>query len=223
MHAPRTSARSRPTFRSDGSAAGVTTFLLVRHASCDPTGKSLAGRRPGVSLNDEGRAQAGALAAWLAPVPLAAVYSSPLERARETAAYLAEPRGLAVRTSNAFVELDFGDWTGRTIDELTPSAHWQRFNAFRSVTRPPGGELMAEAQLRAVTELRALATPHGEATVAVVSHADVLRGVVGFFAGAPLDLFLRLVIDPASVSTVVLHDWGAELRGLNASPRPRGG
>jgi probable phosphoglycerate mutase len=198
----------------------VTTFLLIRHATCDPVGKRLAGRAPGVSLNAEGREQATRLATWLAAVRVDAVYASPLERAQETAAYLAEPRGLPVHGDAAFTDIDFGEWTGRAIDTLADDAHWRRFNEFRSVTRPPGGELMLEAQARAVAGLDALALRHAGHTVVVVSHADVLRTVVGHFAGAPLDLFLRLEISPASVTTLVLHDWGAQLRAVNASPTP---
>lgn len=198
----------------------MTTFLLVRHATCDPVGHRLAGRAPGISLNDAGRAQAARLARWLAPVAVHAVYASPLERARETAAYLAEPRALAVRDAPAFTELHFGDWTGRAIDSLAHDEHWRRFNGFRSLTRAPSGELMAEAQLRAVSALAALARQHHGETVAVVSHADVLRAVVAYFAGAPLDLFLRLEISPGSVTTLALHEWGAELRAVNAGPDP---
>jgi probable phosphoglycerate mutase len=200
----------------------LTTFLLVRHASGDHVGRRLAGRAPGAPLNDAGRAEASRLAGWLAPVPLAAVYSSPLERARDTAAPIAAAHGLGVTEDPAFTELDFGDWTGRSMASLAGDPHWDRFNQFRSTTRPPRGELMLEAQARAVAALAALAARHDGATVAVVSHADVLRSVIAHFAGAPLDLFLRYVIDPASVSTLALHPWGAELRGLNASPTPPG-
>lgn len=198
----------------------MTTFLLVRHATGDHVGRRLAGRAPGTPLNDAGRAEASRLAEWLAPVTLAAVYSSPLERARDTAAVLAAPRGLNVTVDPAFTELDFGDWTGRSIDSLAGDPHWDRFNQFRSTTRPPRGELMVEAQARAVSGLAALAARHDGETVAVVSHADVLRSAIAHFAGAPLDLFLRFVIEPASVTTVALHPWGAELLGLNASPEP---
>ena len=198
----------------------MTTFLLVRHATCDPVGHRLAGRAPGVHLNAEGRAQATRLAAWLAPVDVAAVYASPLERAQETAAALAAGRGLAVGVDPAFVELDFGAWTGRPIDSLADDPHWRRFNTFRSTTAPPGGEPMLLAQSRAVAGLRALADRHVDATVVIVSHADVLRAVVCHFAGMPLDLLLRIEIAPASVSTLALHAWGPVLLGLNATPSP---
>ena len=198
----------------------MTTFLLVRHATCDPVGHRLAGRAPGVSLNDAGREQAARLAGWLAPVPLAAVYASPLERAQETASFIADPRGLRVVADPAFVELDFGRWTGRTIASLAGDERWDRFNQFRSGTLPPDGESMLAAQARAVAGLAALAERHPDATVVVVSHADVLRAVVAYFAGAPLDFLLRFEVAPASVTTLALHPWGARLCSLNASPDP---
>lgn len=198
----------------------MTTVLLIRHATCDPVGRQLAGRASGVSLNASGRDQAVRLAAWLAPLSLAAVYASPLARARETAAYLAEPRRLGVVEHDGFTEIEFGAWTGRELESLEGDAHWQRFNGFRSLTRPPGGELMLEAQTRAVRALGDLAARHADERIAVVSHADVLRAAVAFFAGAPLDLFSRLEISPASVTTLELHEWGARLRAINATPDP---
>jgi probable phosphoglycerate mutase len=102
----------------------LTTFLLVRHASGDHVGRRLAGRAPGAPLNDAGREEAARLASWLAPVPLAAVYSSPLERARDTAASVAAPHGLPVTVDEAFTELDFGGWTGRSVESLAGDALW---------------------------------------------------------------------------------------------------
>ncbi len=198
----------------------MTTFLLVRHATCDAVGKTLSGRAPGVSLNAQGRDQAARLATWLSALTLDAVYASPLERAQQTAAYLAEPRALPVVSHASFTELDFGSWSGRAIDTLAADAHWRRFNSFRSATRPPGGELMLEAQTRAVAALHALASRHAEETVVIVSHADVLRAVAAYFVGSPLDAFLRFEIAPASVTTLALDDWGAQLRALNATPDP---
>jgi probable phosphoglycerate mutase len=196
----------------------LTTFLLLRHATCDPVGHRLAGRAPGVSLNEAGRAQAARLAAWLQPTRVDAVYSSPLERTRETAAYVAEPRALAVSVDEAFVELDFGAWTGAEISALDPDERWRRFNAFRSGVRPPAGELMLHAQSRAVAGLLALAEAHPGQTIAVVSHADVLRAVVAWTVGAPLDHFLRLEIAPASATVVELGSWSPRLVTMNAGP-----
>jgi probable phosphoglycerate mutase len=193
----------------------VTTFLLVRHATCDPVGKSLAGRAPGVHLNAEGRAQARRLAERLAASPIAVVYSSPLERARETAAAVAERVGVTADTHDGLTEMDFGAWTGCTFAELAPDERWRRFNSFRSGTRPPGGETMQEAQARAVAALLALAERHGDAVVAAVSHGDVIKGVVAHVAGIPLDLAHRLEVAPASVSVVALDADGARLLRLN--------
>jgi len=202
----------------------VTTFLLVRHATCDPVGRSLAGRTSGVTLNDAGRAEAERLAERLAGVRVAAIYTSPLQRARETAAAVAARTGAPVRPHEPFGEIDFGEWTGRTFAELAPDPRWQRFNTFRSGTRVPGGELMLEAQARAVAAVHALAAAHAGETVVVVSHADVIKAVVAYFAGIPLDLTHRLEVSPASVSVLALDDEGARVLGLNdtGALAPRG-
>jgi len=202
----------------------MTTFLLVRHAACDPIGKSLAGRAPGVHLNAEGRAQARRLAERLSAVPVAAVYSSPLERARETAAPIAERAGVAVRTHDGLTEIAFGEWTGKTFAELAGDDRWRRFNSFRSGTRPPGGgELMLEVQARAMAALLELRDRHrqhagaagGGDVLVVVSHSDVIKGVLCYVAGIPLDFVHRLEVSPASVSVVTLDEEGARLLRLN--------
>ena len=149
---------------------------------------------------------------------IAAVYASPLERAMETAAPLARRRGLAVRPLDAVIEFDVGAWTGRTLAELHGDERWRRFNEFRSGTPAPGGELLLEAQLRAVRALLDLRERHGEATIVVVSHADVIRALLGHFAAVPIDLLLRFEIDPASVTELALHDWGPRIVRVNATP-----
>ena len=191
-------------------------LLLIRHALCDPVGRAIAGRSPGVGLNAAGRAQAGALAARLAHRPLAAVYASPLARALETAAAVARPHALAPRPAPALVELDFGGWTGRSLDALAAEPGWAPFNTYRSGTRPPGGELALEAQARAVAGVLRLAEAHpdGEACVAAVSHADVIKAVLGHLLGIPLDLQHRLEIAPASVSALALHPWGPRVLAI---------
>ena len=193
----------------------MTTVLLVRHATCDPVGRAIAGRAPGVLLNAEGRAQAEQLGAALASAPIAAVYSSPMERAAETAAAVAAPHRLSVAADDRLTEMDFGEWTGRTLDALAPEERWRHFNTFRSGTRPPGGELMLEAQARVVSTLLALRDVHDGRMVVAVTHGDVIKAALAFFLGAPLDLAHRMEIDPASRSVVELHAWGARVLGLN--------
>ena len=199
------------------SATSMTKFLLIRHALTDSVGQRLSGRTPGVPLNAEGRAQAQALAARLADVPINAIYSSPLERARQTAAPLAQQHQLEPIISDDFLEIDFGHWTNRTFQELAGEPAFQRFNSFRSHTRIPGGELMLEAQARIVAGLGRLCARHPGATVAVVSHADMLKAAVAYYAGIPLDLFQRLEISPASVSILEVFEETARIFTINST------
>jgi broad specificity phosphatase PhoE len=197
----------------------MTTLLLIRHAACDPVGRSIAGRTPGVHLNALGRKQVDTLAAEVAELPIEAVYSSPLERAMQTALTLGQRRGVPVEQSAGLNEIDFGEWTGRTLAELEPSAEWQRFNTYRSGTRIPGGETMQEVLTRTLGELHRIEACHpGGSLVAVVSHADVLRAAISHFLGMPLDLMLRLELDPASVSIAELQPYGPRLLLLNGGP-----
>src|SRR5687767_15126552 len=107
----------------------MTTFLLVRHALCDPVGCLIAGRQPGVHLNDAGRLQAHRLAERLQPIALEGIYSSPLDRAVETADPIARAKGLPVQVAEGWNEIDFGEWTGRALVDLDPLPEWRRFNS----------------------------------------------------------------------------------------------
>src|SRR4051794_26972165 len=122
----------------------MTTFLLIRHASTDANGKILAGRKPGVLLNDDGRSEASRLARFLAQRTLDAIYSSPLERARETADFISQATGVPVQIREALAEIQYGEWTNARFDELESDVRWRLFNTFRSGTSIPGGELMLQ-------------------------------------------------------------------------------
>jgi len=200
----------------------MTTVLLVRHAMCDPVGKSIAGRAEGVHLNAEGEQQARRVAARLREVPVAAIYSSPLERARETAEHIARGRDLRVESFDAVAEIDFGEWTGCALGALAALPAWRRFNSFRSGTRIPGGELIAEVQARTVAGLASLRDRHPDATVAVVSHADVIKAALAYYLGTPLDLMQRLEVAPASISAVALDAEGVRILALNDRGEPPG-
>jgi len=195
----------------------MTTFLLIRHALCAPVGKSIAGRGPGVHLNEAGKQQALALAERLSRVPLAALYSSPLERAIETAQPIASRKGLEILPAPGFNEVDFGQWTGKTIAELEPLPEWRRFNEFRSASRIPGGENMAEVLSRCLGELEELRQRHEQpgTLVAVVSHGDVLRMLVTHALGMPADFIHRIELSPASVTVLEVEDYGPRLLLLN--------
>jgi broad specificity phosphatase PhoE len=195
----------------------MTTFYLIRHATNDLVGWKIAGRAPGVTLNAEGRRQAERLAGHLAQRPIHAVYTSPLERARETAQPLCDRLGLVPAIAEALHEIDFGDWTGRAVAELDTLPRWRRFNAFRSGTRAPGGEMMLEAQARIVGFMQRLREDFPDQTLALVSHGDVIRAAVLYYLGAPLDHFLRVEISPASLSEIQVGEYGAQVTRLNAT------
>jgi probable phosphomutase (TIGR03848 family) len=196
----------------------VTTLLLIRHALCDPVGRSIAGRSPGVHLNAEGRHQAAALAEALAALPVRAVYSSPLDRAVETAEPLARRFGREVEMLEELNELDFGEWTGRMLHELEPLALWRAWNDSRSAARIPGGESMAEVVHRALEGVRRIQRAHDGGMVAAVSHGDVIRGLLAHLLGMPLDFLHRLEVSPASVSVLGLDGDTARLAVLNWRP-----
>jgi probable phosphoglycerate mutase len=194
----------------------MTTFLLIRHGETDDLGRSLSGRRPGVPLNAAGRRQAQQLAARLAGEGIAAVYSGPLERVRETAAALAERLGLEVRATAELDEIDLGEWSGQRFDALAGRDDWRWFNTVRSCTRAPGGELMLEVQARAVAFLQRLAGERPAAAVALVTHSDVIKAVLAYYLGVPLDLAQRLEVSPASVSVLALEEWGPRVLCVNS-------
>lgn len=194
----------------------MTEILLIRHAVNDyvKTGR-LAGWTPGVHLNEEGRAQADALAQRLDQTPLHALYSSPLDRAIETAEPLARAKGLAIRVVDGIGEVQYGDWTGGELKELAKQELWRGVQHYPSVTRFPSGETMAEMQARAVAQVEAICAAHPEAVVAIVSHGDVIKSIIAHYVGLHLDLFQRLDIAPASLTWIHLGQGGPRLVVLN--------
>ena len=183
----------------------MTTFYLVRHGACAGLGEKLWGRTAGVCLNEEGKRQVQELAARFKDLGIDAVYSSPLERARETAEAIARSAQLEVNQIDAFNEIDFGDWTGKSFAELSGDERWQRFNSERSVASVPGGESFLDVQARVVAELERLSQQHPGERVVIVSHADVIKAAAGYFAGTPIDQLQRVEISPCSVSEIVIH------------------
>jgi probable phosphomutase (TIGR03848 family) len=177
-------------------------LLLLRHATTEHTGKRLSGWTPGIHLGSQGLREAKALAERLAPVEIQAIYSSPLERCQETAAAVAEPRGLKVGTIEEVGEVRFGDWTGKQLGELAKTDLWRTVQIHPSGARFPGGESIHEMQTRAVEACERLRAAHPEDTVAVCSHADVIKAVAAHYLGLHLDLFQRLVVSPASITAI---------------------
>jgi probable phosphoglycerate mutase len=182
--------------------------LLVRHGQTPTTGASLPGRAPGLHLAATGVAQAEAAAARIAALPaVAAVYASPMERTRETAAPIARARSLRVRQAKGLIECDFGSWTGRKLSALRKLPEWRTVQRYPSGFRFPGGESFAEMQSRAVDAVHGLVRAHPGETIVAVSHADVIKAVVASATGTHLDLFQRLVVSPCSITAIL---YGAE-------------
>ncbi len=182
----------------------MTEFLLIRHAVNDfvKTGK-LAGWTPDVHLNEDGRAQAAALGTRLATVKINALYSSPLERTVETAQAVIEHHpGLQLQLLDSLGEVRYGAWQGEEISKLAQRKLWRVVQAFPSRVRFPDGESMREAQMRAVNALETLTIKHPRASVAVVSHSDVIKMIVAHYLGMHLDLFQRIEISPASLTII---------------------
>jgi probable phosphoglycerate mutase len=167
-----------------------------------------------VHLNSLGQEQAEHLAERVSRLPIEAVFSGPLERVQETAAPIARRFNLQVQTAEEFTEFDTGEWTNRSFTELAEIPLWRQFNSFRSATRPPGGELMLEVQVRVLQKMREIREQHQ--FVAIVTHGDVIRAAAAHFLGMQLDLFLRIEFDPASLSIIEWGDDFAHVRLLNA-------
>jgi probable phosphomutase (TIGR03848 family) len=216
----------------------VSTVVFVRHGLTAMTGPVLAGHTPGLHLDERGVAQAAAVAARLAPVPLAAVVTSPLDRCLETAGAIVAGRELTAQVEPDLVEVRYGDWTGRQLKELAKEPLWRVVQAHPSAAVFPGdaGEGLAAAQARAVAAVRAwdarVTAEHGADAVWVAcSHGDIIKAVLADALGLHLDLFQRIVVDPCSVSVVRytdtrpfvlrVNDTGGDVAALLPPPRKK--
>ncbi len=179
-----------------------TLLLLVRHGETPTTGTVLPGRTPGLHLSGRGRVQAERVAERLAGLPVDGIYSSPLERSRETAAPTGTRTGLEVNEDAGLTECDFGEWTGAALAELAGLPQWQTVQHTPSAFRFPGGESFATMQARMVGTLEVLCTAHAGGVLVCFSHADPIKAAVAHALGTHLDLFQRIVISPGSVSVI---------------------
>lgn len=180
-----------------------TTVLLVRHGKTSTTGTLLPGRAPGLHLDDTGRSQADRAAELVGELPaVAAVYTSPLERARETAAPIGSAVGLRPKVDKGLLECDFGEWTGKELKALMKLPEWQLVQRAPSSFRFPGGESFTEMQVRIVSTLDRLRAAHPGEVIVCVSHADPIKAAVAHALGTHLDLFQRIVISTCAVSAL---------------------
>lgn len=196
-------------------------MLLVRHGQTPTTGKVLPGRAKGLHLAEEGKRQADAAAERIAALSrVDAVYSSPLERAKETAAPIARACGLRTSVARGLFECDFGEWTGSELSKLMKLPEWQTVQRAPSTFRFPGGESFTEMQTRMVSTLDQLRAKHPGGTIVCVSHADTIKAAVAHALGTHIDLFQRIVISPASVTAVSWHAGGPVVLTINSTGRP---
>ncbi len=208
---PRPAARPAPP----------TTILLVRHAQTPTTGKVLPGRARGLHLSPAGHEQAERAAERIAELPhVDALYTSPLERARETAAPIGRVTGHKPRVERGLLECDFGDWTGASLRRLMRKREWATVQRAPSSFRFPGGESFTEMQLRMVTTLERLRDAHPGGTIVCVSHADPIKAAVAHALGTHLDLFQRIVISTCSISTIAWSAGGPVVLAVNSTGRP---
>src|SRR5262245_17469072 len=229
-------ATPRPERRTGGRrrAPTATVVLLVRHGTTETTGKELPGRAPGLHLADTGRRQAEDVAARIGamaqppaddrprgngqqpkPPRVAAVYASPLERTRETAAPIAQALGLEVVPDEGLLELDTGDWTGIELKAAMKRKEWATIQRYPSGFAFPGGESFLAMQTRMVSTLDRLRAAHPGETIVAVSHADPIRAAVAHAMGTHLDLFQRIVVSPCSLTAIAYGDGGPIVLKVN--------
>ena len=182
----------------------MCTVLLIRHADHPLIGRALAGRDDGIHLSDAGREQAVALAQSLSHAPIACIQSSPRLRCIETAEALAEAFDLPVLIESALDEIDFGKWNGANFESLHRDPAWQIWNTERACARTPGGESMAEAQARIVDHLQSMQQRYAGRTIAMITHAEIIRAAWLHYAGRPLEEWQNVQVAPASVTRLDL-------------------
>ncbi len=208
-------------------APAPTLVLLVRHGRTPTTGKVLPGRAKGLHLGDEGIAQAQQAADRIAALsevraakkggaPISAVYASPMERTKETAAPIAKALGVRTKVKRGLIEADFGEWTGRNLSELNKLPEWKQVQKYPSGFRFPGGESFAEMQTRMVGAINELVAEHPGETIVCTSHADTIKAAVAAAMGTHLDLFQRIVVGPCSITAIMYTFEGPMVLGVNS-------
>ena len=197
----------------------MTLFHILRHGEHALQGRIVAGRMPGIGLSERGRSEVAAAAERLVDAGIAAIYASPLERAGETAGIVAARLGLEVTIRDELIELDFGEWTGSTFDQVRKHPHWPAWANHRSIATIPGGETMRAVQRRIVETLIELHHTHGDGGVVLVSHGDVIRAALAFALGMPIDYLTRIEVATGSLSTVRIDAGG--IRVVNINDRAR--
>lgn len=185
----------------------ITYLLIVRHGENEWVSTNrLAGRTPGVLLNEKGRNQSARLATDLSRLPIKAIYSSPMERCLETAQPTADALGLPVQVEEGVLEGDFGDWQGKALKDLSKLPEWKTVQHNPSSFTFPEGESFRYMQHRAVSALERIQRAHPNQIVTIFAHSDIIKLCMAHYLGTPLDLFQRIVISTASISAIGFYD-----------------
>lgn len=214
--AEKKSTRSKAKKAPDGPKP--TLVLLVRHGQTPTTGATLPGRAKGLHLAEKGTEQAAAVAARIGALgSVDAVYASPLERTRETAAPIGKAVGQRVTIDKGLLECEFGDWTGKKLRDLNKLPEWQTVQRYPSGFRFPNGESFVEMQQRIVGGLARLTAAHPGQRIVAVSHADPIKAAVAHALGTHLDLFQRIVVSPCSVSAILYTAHGPIVLAVNST------
>jgi probable phosphoglycerate mutase len=202
--------------RARRQADPVTTICYVRHGSTPTTGKILPGRARGLHLSDAGRGEASDTASRFSGVAIAAIYTSPLERARETAAPITKVVGRPAVVDRGLLECDFGEWTGGELAKLAKLPEWRTVQRYPSGFRFPGGESFVELQSRLVETTDRYRVKHPGEIIVAVSHADCIKAVLASALGVPLDLFQRIMVGTCSTSIVAYGPAGPMVLAVNS-------
>ncbi|MDP4195664.1 MAG: histidine phosphatase family protein [Bacteroidota bacterium] len=192
----------------------MTNFLLIRHGNSEAV-KFVPGRMPEVHLSDSGREQVKNLATRISSFQIDLIFSSPLQRTMETAEAIASKIHKKIEALENLLEIDVGQWTGKTFLELEDDILWKKYHSLRSFTRIPSGESFLEVQKRMIFELDRLKNQHPNKSIAIVSHGDPIRSVVSYFLGVPVDFSSRIVIDTASLSMISISENSAKVQFIN--------
>lgn len=192
----------------------MTNFLLIRHGHCDPVGRYIAGRSKGIHLSDTGKIQVTKLVNQLKDVEVSAIFSSPLERARETAGEISKSKGIDVSVSDFLQEIDYGLWTGKSFSELSDDPLWIKFNNQKADVRIPDGEMILEVASRMSNFIEKLRKIY-KGNVLLVSHGDPIKSAIAHYSGIPLNYISRFDVQTASISTIAIDDYGARILSIN--------
>lgn len=198
----------------------MSTIYLVRHAAHDLLGSVLTGRMPGVRLGALGVQQCEGLARRFARDRVAGVYTSPLERARETAEPIAARHDLEVEVLETATEVDYGGWSGLEFSTLDADPRWEEWNRSKATYRPPGGETLLDVQWRGVSAIETIVRAHPDDRAVLVSHGDVIKAILAYYLGLAVEGIGRFEISPASISTLAVGTWGAKVHAINEVVEP---